>query len=363
LSRADLLASRAIAMALGAALAGLWACAAHDGAARSAASSATLPAEAAPASGTPLTPDPDRVATSVHVALGCFFELSIEGVAEADAGRLLAEATDEIDRVEDVLGGWRDDTDLARLNAQAASQPVAVPGLLFDAVSTALELGRATEGAFDVTVAPLVDAYGFRRGEARVPPPDELQRLAACVGASHLRLDPAARTIAFDRPGVAIDLDGLNKGIAVDRVIARLRAAGVTDAWISAGGSTIGSIGPPAPLPPRGVSITGPDGEAHARVELRDAVLSTSGNLRHVIVVDGHEYGAIFDPRTGRPVEADVISATAVAPRGDESEAYAKAAVVLGAEGAARLAAARDARFVLLLRDPAASGGIAVQRF
>ena len=309
-----------------------------------------------------VAPEPGRVVT-VHGALGCLFEMSVTGMDEADARRLLSQTADEIDHVEDALGGWRDDTDLARLNAQAATHPFAAPPLLFDTLATALELGRATDGAFDVTLAPLVDAYGLRHGEARVPPADELARLRACVGPEHLRLDPGARTIAFDRPGVAIDLDGLNKGVAVDRVIATLRAGGVTDASISAGGSTIGSIGPPPEQPPRLVAIEGPDGEVHARVELRDAVLSTSGNWRNFIVVDGHTYGAIFDPRSGAPVEGDVVSATVVASRGDESEAYAKAGVVLGPSGAERLARERGLRFVLLLRDPAQSDRIVVSRF
>ena len=337
-------------------------CAARETEAPGASAASSAREAAASRTAAPLAVDPGRTVTMVHGALGALFELTIAGVAEADARRLLDDAAAEIDRVEDALGGWRDDTDLARLNREGAAGPVPASPRLLDAIERALALNRATEGAFDVTVAPLVDAYGLRRGQARLPPPDELARLRACVGPERLRLDADARTIAFDRPGVAVDLDGLNKGIAVDRVIARLRAAGVTDATISAGGSTIGSIGPPAESPARQIAIAGPEEEIHARVELRDAVLSTSGNWRHFVVVDGRTYGAIFDPRTGEPVENEVVSATAVASRGDESETFAKAAVVLGEAGAARLAREQGVRFVLLLRDPAADGRIVVTR-
>jgi len=309
----------------------------------------SAPLAPAPAVAPALAPDPGRVLTVVHGALGCLFELSIHDVAEADARRVAARATAEIDRVEDLLGGWRDDTALALLNREAAARSIAAPPLLYDSVVRALELTRATEGAFDVTVGPLVDAYGFRLGTPRLPPPDELERLAGSVGSEHVLVDPAGRTLAFDRPGVVVDLDGFNKGVAVDRVIELLRAAGVADASISAGGSTIGSIGPPPSRPPRTVAVAGPDGEVHARVPLRDAVLSTSGNWRRAIEMEGREVGPIFDPRSGEPVSSAVLSATAIAVRGDDSEAFAKAAIVLGVDGAQRLVEAHGGLGLVLL--------------
>ncbi len=308
--------------------------------------------------------DPNAAVTTVHGALGCLFEMTIRGVEEGDARHALDLASAEIDAVEDALGGWRDDTALAALNRDGAKGPVAVPPLLFDSITRSIELTAATHGAFDVTVGPLVDAYGFRRGAPKLPNPADLERLRKSVGIEHLVLDRTHRTIAFDRGGVEIDLDGINKGIAVDRVMELLRGLGVIDATISAGGSTIGSIGPADSEPPREIAIEGPDGEIHARASLRNEVLSTSGNWRHNIVVDGHEYGSIFDPRDGRPVEGDIVSATAIAPRGDESEAFAKVGVVLGPEGAESLTRQRpDVRMVLLVREAPGSSLLIVDRF
>lgn len=304
------------------------------------------PAPAPPAAG------PAFAVAVQHGVLGCMFEIALYGVSETEARRLVAEATAELDRVEDALGGWRDDTALARLNREAADRKVQPPPLLLDALLRARELARATDGAFDVTVAPLVDAYGFRGSAGgRVPTPAELEALRACVGIDHLVIDAEAGSVTFDRPGVKVDLDGLNKGIAVDRVVLLLERAGVRDATISAGGSTIASIGPPPGAEPRPVAIAGPDGTVHERVLLRDQTLSTSGAWRRSLLIDGVEVGSIFDPRSGRPVANDVVSATAIASRGDVSEAYAKAALVLGPEAASALAArSGEVELVLLLR-------------
>ncbi|HZM01289.1 MAG TPA: FAD:protein FMN transferase, partial [Planctomycetota bacterium] len=195
-------------------------------------------------------------------------------------------------------------------------------------------------------------------------PAEELARLQALVGPERVLVDEGARTIAFDRPGVRVDLDGLNKGVAVDRVLDRLRAAGVTDAVVSAGGSTIGSIGPPPGRPAHRVAIEGPDGAVHARIALRDAVLSTSGAWRRAAPLDGREAGPIFDPRTGEPADGEIVSATVIAPRGDESEAYAKAALVLGIDGARQLLREHpELGIALLLRDPPGGDGLRAELF
>lgn len=291
-----------------------------------------------------------------HHAMGCFFEVTIRDVADDDARALLDEAVREIDAVDRVLSSWNDGSDLSRLNREGPAGPVRVDPLLLDTVERALALADETGGAFDPTVKPLVDAYGFRGSTPRVPSDAELANMRERVGARHVRVDRERGTIAFDRLGVALDLDGINKGVAVERVADLLRQAGVADATVSAGGSTIASIGPRADAPPRVVFVEDPQGRRAAEVSLRDQALSTSGNWRQVVNAGGRTFGHVFDPRTGRPVENDVLSATVVVQRAADSDALAKLCVVDGAAGAERLVAARpDAEVVLLVAKPDAA--------
>jgi FAD:protein FMN transferase len=303
----------------------------------------------------------DRVVLLRHGAMGCLFEIAIHDVDEERAGVLARKAVAEIDRVDRALSSWDETSELARLNRLGGKGPVRVGALLFETVARSLQLSTQTQGAFDVTVGPLVDAYGFRGGTPRVPPDAELAELRWLVGPARVRLEPSSAEISFDRPGVRLDLDGIGKGVAVDRVAALLREGGVADATISAGGSTVCAIGPPASRPPRIVSVEGPAGTTDACVSLRDLALSTSGNWRNRIEVGGRFYGHVLDPRAGRPAERGVLSATVVVDRAVDSEALAKACVVLGADEAEKIARRWPAEVVLLTSG--ARGTVEVVRF
>src|SRR5205823_12681879 len=126
----------------------------------------------------------------------------------------------------------------------AAGQMVEDPEL-YDYLAIALRYSRESDGAFDITVGPLMKAWGFFRGGGRVPSEAELAALRARVGYRHVILDPAAHTVRFDTPGVELDLGGIAKGYAVDRAVAVLREADVPAALVSAGGSTIYGLGAP----------------------------------------------------------------------------------------------------------------------
>ena len=122
---------------------------------------------------------------------------------------------------------------------------MAVDRELFDFLALCLRWSRESGGAFDVTVAPLMMAWGFFRGDGRVPAEAEIADARALVGASHVVLDAAAGTVRFDRAGVALDLGGIGKGYAVDRAVAVLRARGIASALVNAGGSSVYGLGGP----------------------------------------------------------------------------------------------------------------------
>jgi thiamine biosynthesis lipoprotein len=174
-------------------------------------------------------------------------------------------------------------------------------------------------------------AWGFFRGEGRLPTATGLAAARRSVGGGHVVLDAAARTIRFDQPGVELDLGGIAKGYAVDRVVRLFRARRVAAALVSAGGSTIYALGAPPGRDAWDVAIQDP---ADARktaltVHLSDRAVSVAGSSEKWFEVDGVRYSHIMDPRTGRPAQG-VLSVAVLAATGTAGDALDNALYVLG---------------------------------
>jgi thiamine biosynthesis lipoprotein len=243
---------------------------------------------------------------------------------------------------------------LSRLNREAAAGPVAVDPELFGLIAESVRYSRDSAGAFDVTVGPLMKAWGFFRGGGRVPSAAELATVNERVGYRHLGLNAVEKTIRFDRPGVELDLGGIAKGYAVDRAVDRLRSAHVVAALVSAGGSTIFGLGaPPArdgwdvevqdPLHPRAVALT---------VRLRDRALSVAGSSEKSFESRGVTYSHIMDPRAGVPVQG-IFSVAVLAATGTAGDALDDAFFVEGPEKSRRhLERLPDTEVFFFLPDP-----------
>src|SRR4029079_2620735 len=191
----------------------------------------------------------------------------------------LDDAFDEVDRIDRLMSHYRPDSPLSRINRDAAWHPVAVDPELFDFLLESMRYNRESGGAFDITVGPLMKAWGFFRGEGRLPSPQQLDEARRHVGASHGLFDCAHLSIAFDEGGIEIDLGGIAKGYAVDRVVQLLRARGVSAALVSAGGSTIYGLGATPGRDAWDVAIQDPLGASGTamRVNLKDRALSIAG--------------------------------------------------------------------------------------
>jgi FAD:protein FMN transferase len=254
-----------------------------------------------------------------------------------DAGalpRILEAAFDEVDRIDRLMSHYKPESPLSRLNREAAQGAVAVEPELFDFIAASLRYARESGGAFDITVGPLMKTWGFFRGGGRLPSDAEIAEVRGHVGYAHVLLDPASRTIRFDRPGVELDLGGIAKGYAVDRVAALLRKGHVAAALVSAGGSTIYGLG--APPGREGWDVDVQDPVAADRValtvRLKDRALSVSGSYEKSFERDGVRYSHIMDPRQGRPVQG-VLSVAVLAPTGTAGDALDNAFFVQGVEG------------------------------
>ncbi len=270
-------------------------------------------------------------------AMATRFELVLHG---DDAVRLRAageEALDEIRRLEAQLSFYRPSSDVSRINARAAENPVRVEPRLFRLLQTAQRLHAATEGTFDLTVAPLMKCWGFVGGTGRRPDPDTLAEARSRTGMHLVTLNETDFTVAFARPGVLLDLGAIGKGYAVEEAAQILVDAGVECAFLHGGTSTIHAIGTPPDEACWNVAIPHPDADAAAPdqddilavVPLKDEALSVSAVWGKAFEDDGQTYGHVLDPRSGHPVDGAVLTAVA-APSATTCDALSTALLVLG---------------------------------
>src|SRR5438552_4496899 len=215
-----------------------------------------------------------------RLSMACVYAIEAYAADDAALSQAVEDGFDEVDRIDRLMSHYKADSELSRVNREAARHPVAVEPELFDFITEAARYNRESGGAFDITVGPLMTAWGFFRGEGRVPADDELAAARRHVGGAHVILNPIGRTIAFDDSRVALDLGGIAKGYAVDRVVRLLRERQIVAALISAGGSTsYGLRAPPGrtawrvmlhdPIDSRKTALT---------VQLKDRALSVAGS-------------------------------------------------------------------------------------
>ena len=268
-----------------------------------------------------------------RLSMACVYAIEVYGPDAAVLPRITDEALDEVDRIDRLMSHYKLDSPLSRVNREAGRHPVRVDAELYDFIAEAMRYSRESAGAFDITVGPLMKAWGFFGGEGHIPSEEDLAVARGRVGASHLVLNPADRTIAFDRPGVELDLGGIAKGYAVDRVVALMQRRRVAAALVSAGGSTIYGLGAPPGREGWEVTIQDPvDPRQVARtVTLRDRALSIAGSSEKSFESGGVTYSHIMDPRTGRPVEGR-FSVAVLAPTATAGDALDNAVFVLGPE-------------------------------
>jgi thiamine biosynthesis lipoprotein len=263
-------------------------------------------------------------------------------------------ALDEVDRLEDQLTVFRDQSEVSRLNRLAADAAVPVEERLYDLLAFAARLSAATEGAFDITTGALTKAWGFYRRCGRVPSDEQLNEARGRVGMQHVVLQPEERTIRYLRPGLEINLGSIGKGYALDRVAELLRSRWhLRSALLHGGHSSVYALGS-EPGDRRGwaVGIRHPwDPERRlAVVRLRNRGLGTSAATFQHLEYNGRKLGHILDPRTGWPAEG-LASASVVAPTAAEADALATAFFILGVDRARAYCAAHPGIGAVLLPD------------
>jgi thiamine biosynthesis lipoprotein len=309
-------------------------------------------------------------------AMATRFEIVLHGDNSSRLRGAGEEALAEVERLESQLSLYQPASEIARVNACAARQPVRVTPAVFRLLEHAQRLHRDTGGAFDITIAPLLRCWGFMHGSGSWPDPAAVAAARRQVGMQHVILDAENLTVQFDIEGVMLDLGAIGKGCAIDRAAETLRETGVTSALLHGGTSTVYGIGRPpeddawkiaiespaqeiregrAPASPimKSPAREGQPPQLLATVPLQDEALSVSAVWGKSFEHDGRTYGHVLDPRTGQPASNAVLAAVAL-PSATETDALSTALLVTGPEGHGTIARLRPGMRTLVI-GPAAT--------
>lgn len=241
------------------------------------------------------------------------------------------------------LSTWNSQSEISAFNRRRDTAPVAVSPQLYAVVGQSREVSAASRGAFDITVGPLVQAWGFGSDAdhaAAVPGPELLARARARTGYQKLESDAAGHALRKTVPDLELDVAGIAQGYTVDLIAERFEALGVGDYLIELGGELRGRGRNPAGRPWR-VAVEAPlsgERKPYALVELDGMSASTSGDYRDFRVVADRRVSHIIDPRTGAPVTNGLASVCVLHPSAAYADAYATALMVLGPDAGLALA-------------------------
>ncbi|MDJ0848484.1 MAG: FAD:protein FMN transferase [Myxococcota bacterium] len=266
--------------------------------------------------------------TDGRYVMGTVLEVTLVSSDELRARAALAEIFAEASRLESLLTTWDPESELSLLNRAAGGEPRAVSADLARILSRARGYGELTRGSFDVTVGPLVELWAEAAQRGALPTAAELGAARRRVGFQHIRVLDGPRAGLAER-GVAVNLGGVAKGYAVDRMLPILARHGIENALLNFGQSSTWALGRPADGTGWRLLARGPGDEFLGVLTLEDRALSVSGSLGQWVEIGGRRYGHVLDPRTGQPLPRRLQSMV-LAGDATLAEALSKAVLVLG---------------------------------
>ena len=296
--------------------------------------------------------------------MGTSYSIRIVDAADASAVSLESlrqRVATRLEDLEDVFSTYRPESEVSRFNARPGQGWFGVSRDFLEVLDQAMTVSQLTGGAFDATVGPLVDLWGFGAGDAsgRIPDPEVLDRLLSATGFEYLQWRESPPAVRRTQPGVQLDFSAIAKGYAVDRIWELLSEAGLAAYLVEVGGE-VRTRGRRADGRGWSVGVENPDGSGVAEaVPLRDAAIATSGDYRNFFEHEGRRYSHILDPRTGWPVSHELTAVSVISTTAVMADALATALLVLGPQAGLELAEREQIAARLVTRS---AHGLTVQR-
>ena len=291
----------------------------------------------------------------------------IQPAASLAPALLERRVTERIEQLEQQFSTYRPESDLSRFNAAGGTDWISVPSELAQVAGQAREISALAGGAYDATIQPLVQLWGFgtQRRDGTLPDATEIARARSLVDWRQLESRLAPPALRRARAGITADFSSIAKGFTADAVSDLLALLGAPNHLVLMGGD-VRSGGTGAEGKGWRVAIEQPGdaaGQVAGVVALHGEALSTSGDYRNFFEAGGRRYGHIIDPRTGRPVAGELAAVSVIAATGSQASALATALFVLGAEEGLRIATAEGWACLFQLRSGETAGRRATPEF
>ncbi len=272
----------------------------------------------------------DQMHSFYRVILDTSVELQISAASSAEAELIRDDVFAEMERLEKLFSRSLSGSDVSAINLRAGLGPVSVDQEVFFVTVQALNYSEISNGAFDPTVAPLIDLWGFLGQAYRLPAPEEIDRLLPLVDYRLVEFDDESLELYLPEEAMALELGGIAKGYILDRALAVIRNAGVEHAFVNVGGD-IGMIGVKPDGNPWRIGIRNPRNDSNiiAVLPAFDGAVVTSGDYERVFEVDGKTYHHILDPKNGMPARM-LASVTIAAETAIAADALSTAVFVMG---------------------------------
>jgi thiamine biosynthesis lipoprotein len=269
--------------------------------------------------------------TQVH--MGTQFRIVLYAADEATAKKAADAAFARIAELDGIMSDYKQTSELMQLCKKAGGDPVPVSEDLFAVIARALEISRLTDGAFDITVGPVVRLWRRARRTMMMPDGDELAAARKLVGYQQVQIEAKGRTVRLTAKGVLLDLGGIAKGYAAQAALEVLRRHGIRQALVAAGGDIVVGDAPPGTKGWRiGIApLEDPTAKPTRYLSLSNSAVSTSGDTEQYVVIDGKRYSHIVDPKTGLGLTTR-MSVTVVMTNGKTSDGMTTGLCVLGPE-------------------------------
>lgn len=271
-----------------------------------------------------------RMGTMARMVLYAEDQLQAQKVASA--------AFDRIEELEEKLSDYREESELNQLCREVVDRPRAVSPELFFVLEESQRFSRLSDGAFDITIGPVVRLWREARRSRRLPEAARLAEARAAVGWRNIELDPRYRTVTLKRPGIRLDLGGIAKGYAVDQALEVATAQKIHSVLVELGGDIRVGGAPPGANGWK-IDVESPESESPTSlcsVHLRDMAISTSGDTQQFLESGGDRYSHITDPASGMGLNG-AASVTVIAREGISADALATALSVMPVEEGLRL--------------------------
>ena len=264
-------------------------------------------------------------------AMATRFEFMLWGAKPSDLQAAAYAAIEEIRRLEDQLSIYRDNSETTEINLFAAQRPVIVDPRLFQFLQHARRLHDETRGAFDITVGPLIRAWGFLGGSGAMADTEEIHKALELVGMQKIELIEEDHSVRFLSDGMMIDLGAIGKGYAIDRAADILRDCGIPGALLHGGTSSVAAVGARPDGTPWPIAVQHPmEPQSYLTiVHLLDNTLSVSAISGKCFQYESRRYGHVLDPRTGEPVQRTILAAV-VGPSATDGDALSTGLMVGG---------------------------------